>query len=74
MPDQTIIITGASDGIGAAAARQLAAKGERVVLVGYSRDSMAPSACGLNAPYHPADCTKLDQSPRDLKVGRILRG
>jgi short-subunit dehydrogenase len=34
MEHQTIIITGASDGIGAAAARQLSAKGERVVLAG----------------------------------------
>ena len=34
---QTIVITGASDGIGAAAARQLTARGQKVVLVGRSR-------------------------------------
>ena len=33
---QQIIITGASDGIGAAATRQLSAKGGRVVLAGRS--------------------------------------
>jgi NAD(P)-dependent dehydrogenase (short-subunit alcohol dehydrogenase family) len=32
MPGRTIVITGASDGIGAAAARALSAAGERVVV------------------------------------------
>jgi len=36
MPNRTIIITGASDGIGAAAARRLKANGENVVVVGRS--------------------------------------
>jgi len=35
---QVIVITGASDGIGAAAARQLSARGEKVILVGRSPD------------------------------------
>jgi NAD(P)-dependent dehydrogenase (short-subunit alcohol dehydrogenase family) len=61
MERQTIIITGASDGIGAAAARQLSAKGERVVVVGRSQAKTAAVADELGAPYHLADYTDLDQ-------------
>jgi NAD(P)-dependent dehydrogenase (short-subunit alcohol dehydrogenase family) len=57
----TIIITGASDGIGAAAARQLSAKGERVVLSGRSPAKTAAVAHELGAPYHLADYADLDQ-------------
>ena len=38
---QVIVITGASDGIGAAAARQLSERGEKVILVGRSPDKTA---------------------------------
>lgn len=58
---QTIIITGASDGIGAAAACQLSARGERVVLVGRSQQKTAAVANELRAPYHLADYADLDQ-------------
>src|ERR1700722_19463036 len=58
---QTIVITGASDGIGAEAARQLAAHGERVVLTGRSPSKTAAVAVELNAPYHVADFADLDQ-------------
>jgi NAD(P)-dependent dehydrogenase (short-subunit alcohol dehydrogenase family) len=61
MAQQTIIITGASDGIGAAAARQLSANGERVVLVGRSQAKTAAAADELGAPYHLADYADLDQ-------------
>src|ERR1700679_3729468 len=61
MEQQTIVITGASDGIGAAAARQLSAKGERVVLVGRSPAKTAAVADELGAPYHLADYADLDQ-------------
>jgi NAD(P)-dependent dehydrogenase (short-subunit alcohol dehydrogenase family) len=61
MEQQTIIITGASDGIGAAAARQLSAKGERVVLAGRSPAKTAAVADELGAPYHLADFADLDQ-------------
>lgn len=61
---QTIIITGASDGIGAAAARQLSAKGGRVVVVGRSPAKTAAVAKELSAPYHLADFTDLAQVRR----------
>src|SRR5262249_14130770 len=49
---QTIVITGASDGIGAAAARQLAAKGHEVVLVGRSPAKTKAVAQELGARYY----------------------
>ena len=44
MTRRTIIITGASDGIGAAAARALSAAGDTVVVVGRSPQKTAASA------------------------------
>ena len=64
MPSQTIVITGASDGIGAAAARQLNADGHLVVLVGRSREKTAAVAKELAAPYHVADFSDLAQVRR----------
>lgn len=61
MSQQTIVITGASDGIGAAAARQLSANGAHVVLVGRSRAKTAAVAAELQAPYHLADFAELEQ-------------
>ena len=56
---KTIIITGASDGIGAASARQLKARGHNVVLVGRSQTKTETLAKELNAPFHLADYTRL---------------
>ncbi|EAP98095.1 putative oxidoreductase [Janibacter sp. HTCC2649] len=58
---RTIVITGASDGIGAAAAGQLQALGHEVVLVGRSPEKTAAVASRLNAPSHVADFADLDQ-------------
>ncbi len=55
----TIVITGASDGIGAASARQLKAKGHQVVIVGRSRMKTEALARELAAPYHVADYASL---------------
>lgn len=59
MAAKTIIITGASDGIGAAAARQLAADGHTVVVVGRSAQKTTAIAEELGAPYFLADFTRL---------------
>lgn len=58
---KTIVITGASDGVGAAAARELHARGHRVVLVGRSPEKTASVASGLGAPYHVCDFADLAQ-------------
>lgn len=58
---RTIVITGASDGIGAAAARQLTERGDDVVLVGRSPDKTKRLADELGRPYHLADFVEFDQ-------------
>ena len=64
MTTQTIVITGASDGIGAAAARRLKADGHLVVLVGRSPERTAALADELVAPYHLADFSDLGEVRR----------
>ena len=61
MSQRTIIITGASDGIGAVAARELARAGERVVIVGRSPAKTRRLAEETGAPAHTADFTDLRQ-------------
>ncbi|MEO9298969.1 SDR family NAD(P)-dependent oxidoreductase [Devosia alba] len=73
---RTIIITGASDGIGAAAARQLHKDGHRVVLVGRSPRKTEAIAQEIGAEYFLADFTRLDDVRRlaaelDSKYDRI---
>jgi NAD(P)-dependent dehydrogenase (short-subunit alcohol dehydrogenase family) len=58
---KTIVITGASDGIGAAAARQLHADGHRVVVVGRSPAKTAAIARELNADHFVADFARLQE-------------
>lgn len=49
---KTIVITGANDGIGALAARQLKAKDHQVVLVGRSKAKTESLAKELDSPFH----------------------
>jgi NAD(P)-dependent dehydrogenase (short-subunit alcohol dehydrogenase family) len=56
---RTIIITGASDGIGAASARQLKTRGHNIVLVGRSQAKTEALARELGAPFHLADYGRL---------------
>ncbi|MBE6529631.1 MAG: SDR family NAD(P)-dependent oxidoreductase [Ruminococcaceae bacterium] len=64
MKFKTIVITGASDGIGAAAARQLKALGHRVIIVGRSPEKTERVAKELDAPYHLADYSRLSDVVR----------
>ncbi|MDN5963776.1 MAG: SDR family NAD(P)-dependent oxidoreductase [Actinomyces sp.] len=60
---RTIVLTGASDGIGAAAARRIAAEDSdtRLVLVGRSPEKTRAVAADTGAEYHLADFTRLDE-------------
>lgn len=58
---KTIVITGASDGIGAAAARRLSRSGNTVVVVGRSESKTAAVAAKLDADYFVADFADLSQ-------------
>jgi NAD(P)-dependent dehydrogenase (short-subunit alcohol dehydrogenase family) len=58
---KTIVITGASDGIGAAAARTLKTHGHNVVVVGRDPDKTKAIATEISAPFEVADFSDLDQ-------------
>ena len=61
MKDKVVIITGASDGIGAVAAQELHALGATVVVVGRSPEKTKKVADQINAAYYTADFSKLDE-------------
>ena len=61
MTSRTIVITGASDGIGAAAARRLRRSGDNVVVVGRSQSKTTAVAGELAADYFVADFADLSQ-------------
>jgi NAD(P)-dependent dehydrogenase (short-subunit alcohol dehydrogenase family) len=68
---RVVVITGGSDGIGAAAARSLARRGDRVVLVGRSPAKTREVAAETGAEGHVADFADLSQV-RELaaQIGR----
>ncbi|UNX55359.1 SDR family NAD(P)-dependent oxidoreductase [Georgenia sp. TF02-10] len=60
MPQRTILITGASDGIGAVAAAELAARGDRVLAVGRSPEKTARVAERIGVEHFACDFARLD--------------
>ena len=60
MTPKTIVLTGASDGIGAAAARQLAGPAHRLILVGRSAEKTRAVAEESGAEWFTADFARLD--------------
>lgn len=78
MPDKVVVITGASGGIGAAAARALAARGASIVLVARRKAELEAVAadCGANALVVTADAADREQVRRVVaaaleRFGRI---
>lgn len=61
---KTIVITGGSDGIGAAAARALVKAGQNVILVGRNPEKTKRIADELGCPFHLADYAKLSDVVR----------
>lgn len=61
---RTVVVTGASDGIGAAAARQLARRGHDVVVVGRSPEKTAGVARDLGSRHFTADFARFDDVRR----------
>ena len=68
---RVVVVTGGSDGIGAAAARMLADRGDEVVVVGRSPDKTRVIAAATGAEGHVADFTRLDEV---RELARELRG
>ncbi len=61
MKERTIVITGASDGIGRAAATKLKSNGENVVIIGRSKEKTKTVADQIKVPYYTADFSKLSE-------------
>ncbi|WP_067566459.1 SDR family NAD(P)-dependent oxidoreductase [Nocardia acidivorans] len=57
--DRTVVVTGASSGIGAAAVRRFAELGTRVVVVGRSPEQTRAVADAIDAEHHIADFSRL---------------
>ena len=64
MAGRTVLVTGASDGIGAEAARELAARGGRVLVTGRSADKLRPVAEAVGTEPLVADFSRLDDVRR----------
>jgi hypothetical protein len=72
-PDRTAVVTGASSGIGAEIARDLARRGHRVTLVARSADRLAELAAEIDEAGGRADVLAADLSDRAVRAGLLER-
>jgi len=72
-PDRTAVVTGASSGIGAEIARDLARRGHRVTLVARSADKLAALADEITAAGGSADVLAADLTDRPTRAGLLDR-
>ena len=72
-PDRTAVVTGASSGIGAAIAKELAGRGHQVTLVARSADKLAALAAEITASGIRADVLPADLSDRATRAGLLGR-
>ena len=71
LKERTIVITGASDGIGRAAATHLKSSGANVIITGRSREKTKAVAEELKVPYYIADYSSLAEV---RQLGSDLKG
>jgi short-subunit dehydrogenase len=74
LADTTVLVTGASGGIGAATAQVLAARGARVVLHGRDRDKLMTLAGHTGGPFVTADLAAPDGPDELIARARVAAG
>ena len=72
-PDRTAVVTGASSGIGAAIARDLAGRGHGVTLVARSADKLSDLAAELRGSGVRAEVLATDLTDREARAGLLDR-
>jgi uncharacterized protein len=73
-PDQTVLVTGASSGIGAELVRQLAARGHGVTLVARRRERLDELAATLDVRADVEPCDLADPEDRGRLVEKLRSG
>jgi short-subunit dehydrogenase len=71
--DHVVLVTGASTGIGAAAARMFAAEGAKVVLAARGREALDALAAELRAAGHHAEAVPTDVGDMQALRGLVAR-
>src|SRR4051794_30040699 len=73
-PDHTVVVTGASAGIGAELARELARRGHGLTLVARRRERLEELADELDVPVAIEPCDLSDAEDRTRLIGALGRG